>query len=67
MAALLQNKKAALSFRLLAYYILDQKEKGKVLQFEQEDSILCPDSGDLDEEYWSHRTGTGSILNRLYM
>lgn len=50
MAALLQNKKAALPFRLLAYYILDQKEKGKVLQFEQEESILCPDSGDLDEE-----------------
>lgn len=51
MAALLQNKKAALSFRLLAYYILDQKEKENLLQFEQEDSILCPDSGDLDEEY----------------
>jgi len=33
------------------WHLLYSGSKGRELQFEQEDSILCPDPGDLDGEY----------------
>ena len=38
--------------------LLYSGSKGRVLQFKQEDSILCPDPGDLDGQYIDHRTGS---------
>ena len=44
-----QKQESGFVFQLIG--LLYSGSKGRELQFEQEDSILCPDPGDLDGEY----------------